>query len=327
MASIMVWHRSVVLVALGASCTGLTASRQEFVVSYCELLRPCCAQANLATDGVQCRAVLEAYTPRATYDAEAAAACLAGLRAAAAGQSFCQGGDRANQHACDEVFFPRSAGRGTVEPGQPCTEHEECAPRPEGRTLCHEQVTATARTRTCQVQIRGKEGDGPCLYTIPEVRSSFPYPDLVLVGAIPAVVQRFPRNSEPPPATPGRAYLCYVADGLTCSVTRTCARLGAAGSPCTAPSSCADGAFCDLASLTCQARKPPGASCVPERHADPPCVAGSYCDLASASCRPRVPIGAPCAQDEQCESGACVNDRCIADRLGSENAAMVCGRA
>jgi hypothetical protein len=309
-------------VALTLSCTGESAGRQEFMAAYCELVRPCCAEAGLATDGVQCRAILEAYTPRVDYDAAAGGACLDALRASSLDSKFCEG-PAADTHACERVFTPRGSVRGTVAPGERCNDHRECVGSSEGPTFCQTQYTATARTRTCQIQIRGKSGDGPCLYTVPELSPAFPYPGLPGVGYIVAYAQSFPSGGEPPSSA--RAYLCHVADGLTCSSqTGRCTPQASSGAPCSGNWSCVPGAYCDQNTQLCRDRQPMGGGCLPQRWGDSPCLA-SYCDLASKTCQARVPLGAACLQDDQCESGACVNDRCVRDEWEVANATMVCG--
>jgi hypothetical protein len=311
------------LLMLALSCTGAaSAGREEFLTAYCQTLRPCCQQAHLPDEPADCRARLDPMVPRTGFDPQAAGACLAALRAAAARSGFCQKTDP-DQRACDGLFFSERSLTGSKLPGERCLYRGECAPSDEGPVVCQQEYDAGGRARACQVQIRGRQGDGPCTFTIPEPVASFPYPDLYAIAAVTYRSRPILPDSAPPPA---RAYHCYRDDGLRCSDgEQRCVPLARVGEPCTSYGECVAGAFCDQASRSCQARRPMGAACAPGGFGESPCQAGGYCDAATRTCSPQVGLGAACTQDGQCTTGVCANQSCAASDLADLGASRICG--
>jgi hypothetical protein len=313
------------LIVLAFSCTGgASAGREEFLAGYCELLRPCCQQAHLPDDLADCRARLELKVPRAGFDPQAAGACLTALREGAQRADFCQRPDP-DQRACDGMFaFARSV-TGSKPPGEPCLYSGECAASDEGPVVCQTEFAASsrrARARACQIQIRGRQGDGPCELTLPDPEATFPYPNLYSLGLVTYRRSTFQRPALPP----ARKYHCYRGDGLRCAEEeQRCVPLARVGERCTSSVDCAAGAFCDPSGGVCRARQPMGAACNPDGFAQQVCQAGGYCDASTRTCSSQVAFGAPCTQDDQCTTGACVNDRCAASDFADLGAELVCG--
>ncbi len=311
------------LFVLSLACTGEAAtSRPEFFASYCQVLQPCCSLAHLPADPQSCRATLETLVPRAGFDAEAAASCLAALQAASGRPEFCQNTDP-DQHACDRVFGRTlPAATGNRQPGERCQFTDECAPSDDGPVLCQQEYGEKRRTRACQVQVRGQAGDSPCL-SLPDPLGSFPYPDQFIYFSV--AYRRSvapPRPLGPPPP---RLYQCHQADGLRCEdESERCVPLIRVGEECANGGTCVPGAFCEVATRKCRARQPVGAACNPGVFWDSPCEPGSFCDADSRSCQPQVAVAAPCTQDTQCRTGVCVNDRCASSDLADLGASLVC---
>jgi hypothetical protein len=106
----------------------------------------------------------------ATYDPAAGDTCLVALRAAAAQPGFCET-TALRPVECDPAFGQT----GTLAPGAPCGSDNDCAPSSEGRVACFNADV----TRNCQVQIRGKAGDGPCVWTVDVGTSDYSGPPLM----------------------------------------------------------------------------------------------------------------------------------------------------
>jgi hypothetical protein len=298
-------RRAAGLVSLVLACSGESSSREEFVAGYCELVRPCCAQAHLPTDGRQCQALVDAFTPRASFDPQAAASCLGAMRK----MQLCNGGPPVDPTACDGVFAGRER-TGTKQPGE---HHDECALAPEGTALCADQFDGLARTRICQVQFRGQAGDGPWLFTIPEVPTAFPYPP-VLGGPVVVVAYTASFPAQPPRPSagrtlpPGRRRLL-----LPGQLHLHEAQAGWRDLP--GGSACVNTAYCHPTERVCHDRQGPGAPCQPDRVREQTCLDGSFCDPTTSSCSAQVDVGQPCSQDSQCRSYTCLNQRCARNDL------------
>ena len=197
-------------------------------------------------------------------------------------------------------------------------------PPPKGSRSASSTTPPRRGPEPARSRIRGRDGDSPCLYTIPEGFSGFPYPGIGY-GVVYAVRQTFP-VAGPPPEAAARAFVCYQSDGLRCNRARGCVRLANADEECRESGSCIGTAHCDQTRSRCLTRKPVGAGCEPQRYGDSPCVEGAYCDSTTRVCAVRVAVGEPCRQDSQCRSGACVNERCDRSDLAELGAAQVCGR-
>jgi hypothetical protein len=284
-----------VLAACAFSCGRQSSGAAEYVAAFCDLVRPCCASASLPADGKQCRAFLQPLVASSGYDAEAGDACLAALRADSARPDFCQGTGAPASEACGRVFLPA----GTGKPGDRCGDFD-CGLSPEGRVACSIGAPGASEPRICQLQVRGKEGDHPC------------------VGTIDGDSGRFPVMPGPPPV---RASLCHVADGLRCDeATFACVKLRQAGESCEQPEACAHGNYCNLAMHVCQPSKPAGQACEPSLN-QTDCVDGSYCAYPSMSCAPRLADGSACQSSEQCLSDGCTGGKCESSGL-----ALYCGQ-
>jgi hypothetical protein len=320
-------YGATVLVALGLACTGDPSGRESFMTAYCDLLQPCCAGSSLPADGAQCRALLDATLPGTAFDVRAGDSCLAGMRASST-DDRCQGVDEQTARACDRVFVsPPRAPRGRKPPGERCDHVDDCAPSDEGQVTCEQHFTASGRSRICQVQIRGREGDGPCLYTVPDRFFASPYP---VVIAVTQVFSRGQSSESPPP----RTYLCYVADGLRCDDSPTpgqssavddslCVKLTPVGADCTS-GACVGDAFCEPTARTCQPRSALGAGCTPGRDGDDSsCVTGAFCHPTAAACQRQKTAGEPCTVNTQCRAGACVNETC----RENTDLSLLCGRS
>ena len=299
---------------LGAACSSKSsgsgtpdaATASAFGAQFCQDVEPCCAHAGLSTTGMDCQLFVQAAAELDTYDAASGQACLAGIQQESAGGTFCTtlGNDIP---ACSQVFTPIP---GAVQPGQPCQQDSDCLVAAGGGATCLLAVAAedagSAQTQTCVQTQPGTAGQGPCIG------------DVEATGNVTGWT-----GSGPPPS---EAYLCAVADGLTCSTTtQKCTPLAAIGQPCAQDSDCVSGAYCTLGSssldLECTADLPDGASC---EFASDGCLPTSYCDSASNTCTPAVADGAPCTTDEQCSSYQCTSGTCGAGSQGI-GLSVVCG--
>jgi hypothetical protein len=302
---------ALVLTAIAPSCdrTGLPSSRRAFLSRYCELVRPCCARAHLPTDGAQCQFLMGDLVPAGTFDESQAEACLAEIQAVQDRTDFCEPAGAPAEHACDRVLSGGHPAIGQKHPGEPCARTEDCAPSGDGAVICQEDYGGRARTRFCQVQARGKEGDGPCLFTVPELPSTFPFPDLRTFVSV-----SFERAADVAP--PPRAFHCDLADGLRCSSQgepHRCVAVTPIGATCSQPLVCAATAYCN--GRGCAARPALGEACTPSpwSDVDPPCLSGAQCDPASGTCSAKRRQGEPCTDNLQCRGGRCVNGACDAE--------------
>jgi hypothetical protein len=286
-------------ILLPLSCGGGDAATAEaFVAAYCDLLAPCCAMANLPSDGAQCRTLTGAFAGSASYDRSKGEACLGEMRAASAHPTFCSEGLQTSSDACDRVFDEG----GTRKPGETCSDDSDCAPSTEGKVDCRASFGTGSEVRKCQLQIRGKAGDTPCLGTVDGNATTY-------AGGSTSDI-------------PARGYLCYVADGVRCDTsTGGCVAFKAIGEACGGSSTdCVNSAYCDVAQRLCVARKAIGSACTSSQQ----CVAGSTCDT-TRTCVGQLADGAACTQSARCASGRCVNGTCSASSSGNLGLAFICG--
>jgi hypothetical protein len=285
---------------LSPACGGGDAATAEgFVGAYCDLLAPCCAMANLPSDGAQCRAFAGAFAASASYDRASGEACLGEMRAASAKANFCSEGLATGSDACDRVFGESG---GTRQPGESCSDDSDCASSPEGKVDCRSSFVMGTEVRKCQIQLRGKEGDSPCAGTVEGNITSY----------------QGSSSADIPP----RAYLCHVADGLRCDgATRACTRFKAVGEACTGGSTdCVSSAYCDVAQRLCVERKPLASACTSSQQ----CVQGSTCG-STRTCVAQLADGASCTLSSQCRSGRCVNAACAPAGSGDLGLVLICG--
>ncbi len=284
----------------GASAATVAGFAQDF----CALLAPCCADAGLSTSGLVCSAFIEEAAQKGTYDATAGQACLAAAQQQPASDFCANLGNDVPQ--CSQVL---SSSGGTTQPGQPCTQDSDCARASGGSATCFGQTEfldggGTTQTMTCVQTSPGQAGQGPCIGI-----------------AEPGGITEYTWGGKGTP--PDQAYVCSLADGVTCSsTTQTCTALAAAGSPCTTDSDCVSGAYCAFGSggsSTCTARLADGAGCASAPNG---CQTTSYCD-ASQVCTPYVAPGSACTTGNECQYG-CVNGKCSSAGT-SFGLALLCG--
>lgn len=286
------------------SGSGSASSAQAFVQQYCDLFAPCCAKVSKTYDQGKCTAFLGAFTSSATFDPAKGDGCLAAARAKQSDPNFCDSG--AGEGACDGVF-ESAGGRGAKPLGTQCEDDDECAASPEGTTRCATHFANNATTKTCQVQVHGKEGDEPCVG----------YKD----GS--TTVTSSSGNDEGPP--PNRVVICWTADNLFCNrTTKKCERSQGVGGSCDPNSTfaCDKSGFCDSATKKCVARLAQDATCQPFN--DKQCADKLFCDDTTKKCTPSTPTGSPCEKNDQCEKGSCTNGKCSSSFGTSFTTAILC---
>jgi hypothetical protein len=262
----------------------ISPAEADFIIQYCDVYSPCCAAAGRSADGQSCRYRISnspgsylAYT----YDPAAGEACLNALKVAASQPDFCA--DTASRPSeCDRALGVT----GTTAPGGDCRSARDCAPSAEGHVVCVQSARISGTTSTCEVEIRGQAGDGPCIYTVT------PSSVRVIAGVL----------SDTPP----RGFLCYMSDGLYCDDSGQCMPLKPIGEACRGES-CVTGAYCRA--LICAAPLPAEAACEPFVDG---CVDGWYCDSSTSTCQPLGATGWGCDYAYQCQSGSCTYQTCDA---------------
>jgi hypothetical protein len=272
----------------GATATP-PASLAAFAADYCSLFTPCCMKAGLHVGGQGCQVFVEALAAGQTYNAGAGQACVHETQQLSTQQDFCSA--PSSGPSCRNVF----SGSGTKGPGQPCATTTECAAPAGGTANCWIQTTfvdgGTTSSGSCIQLLYGMVGQGPCLGTVSGNSTSFSW-----------------SGSAPPPAM---AYLCNVADGVSCnSPTRKCTALSATSQACTQSTDCVAGDYCSFATSgsTCVAHVANGASCAGT--SSNACLTTSYCDTGSQTCKPLLAGGSVCTLDMQCQSHRCINGMC-----------------
>ena len=257
-----------------------------FWLSYCALLDTCCTKLGTPFDPAQCAAGASKGIYPGTYDPVAGQACIDELRANT-DYLMCTPHTGGAQYsvACDTLFAVWGKDDGTVAPGGTCTGDQDCKHSLQGEVLCRD-YTAGTTSHVCQLLIRSKQGDGPCIETVSDRYEGF------IDGA-----------TQPP--HPAQGIACFTADGLYCDPTSAkCTPLPALGAACTTQWCAADG-FCS--SGTCAAPLPAGAGCGAYGAT---CVSGTNCDSASNVCSALAPDGGACTSSEACASANCRNDVC-----------------
>jgi hypothetical protein len=199
------------------------------------------------------------------------------MRALADRPEFCHAYAVRGAPECDGLY--PYVGQVPSPPGGLCEWEGDCARPAEGWIDCQQ--------KHCQVQMRGKEGDGPCLGTVHFDRAAYP---------------AFGLESGP------KGFFCHLSDGLRCSGSTTrCERIARVGEACIPEmAACESGAYCEPRTRSCQTRKPEGATC--ETYVLASC--SGYCDDTTRTCGRADPVGAACADSSRCPDTACVNGRC-----------------
>jgi hypothetical protein len=289
---------------------GGTAAAQAFTQQYCDLISPCCSKAGLPGNSQTCQSVVGAFTTSATYDASAGQACLQAMQQASMQSSFCAtlGG---NPPACNGVFM--QSGSGAKGPGQPCSLDQDCAAPAGGRATCYIHGTivdgGTASSGSCVQLTSGTAGQGPCL------------------GTVDGSITEYSWNG--PSAPPGQAFLCNIADGVSCSgTTQKCTALAGTGQPCTQDVDCVGADYCNYGSTgampTCAQRLALGASCAGV--ASNACQSTAYCDPGGQTCKPVLSDGSSCTFDQECQNGSCLNGTCGGAGSGNLGLALLCAQ-
>jgi hypothetical protein len=278
-----------------SSTGGKIDSTAEFVAKLCAEFTGCCKAAGLPSDGVSCRALYSSIVPKADYNANAAGACVAELHAA--GDAKCAGSLDALAPSCDLAF----GNAGTKKPGETCSEDDECAVSPMGKVECATRYVDNSSISKCQVTVRGKEGNGPCVGTVDGI---------------------FTYGNSSQDDVPPLGYLCYVNDELTCSSsTDTCVAQRKIGESCSfAQNECVVHAYCNSVSKQCAAKGVTGAAC----KSDTECLDTHFCDSGD-KCGARLNTGAACTENSQCLSDSCTNKACKADGLDNFGLIFLCG--
>ncbi|MBI5549738.1 MAG: hypothetical protein HY901_38110 [Deltaproteobacteria bacterium] len=276
------------LCCLLASACGGDPDLASFSDQYCDLLKPCCEQAHLKTDGVSCHAAMNNMAPLlGHYDPVAGGKCISKLKQDSSKFSFCTSGMQIPE--CDLVFAATAEG---AKPGESCVRTSDCATSAEGRAACYASRSADDGpwTSTCMIQVKGAAGDSLC---VGETDGNS-----VVIGS------SAPWGSVP---VPTKGYLCDTTANLFCdSATRRCEALRAVGESCAGNGECVSGATCDYLPGKCVARLPAGSICI----STPFCDASTWCD-SSEKCVARVADGAACTTSDQCqENSSCTNGAC-----------------
>lgn len=279
---------------LASGCSGdpaLDELATRLATTYCTALATCCAEAAYAYDERSCQAQMTAEAQRfadiakrgkVLYDAKAVQGCVDSYRARAARCSSDAGNPSAlpdaaepYSEACAKIF------RGTVAPGDPCTEAAECqanAPRETATCVFDTRPGFDRRRKICTKQLRRAPGEECKL--LPSLR------DLTL--ELPVCDERGFCELT----LSGTVCRAYVASGEACIVA------GASAVRCDPQRSL----YCDGSTRRCAELPRPGQSC-----AQPgACVRGAFCDGATRVCGEVREDGAACDQPSQCASGSCV---------------------
>jgi hypothetical protein len=296
------------LVLLGLSCGdsgGGAGSAESFIASYCDVFATnCCAKADLRTDGLQCRAFFGAFVSTAQYDKQKGEACLAAVREAAGKSDFCTTSSNPSPLVCESVF---GMSTGTKKPGEACEEDDDCAASSEGEVECVSSFNAGAEVRKCQVRVRGKAGDQPC------------------VGDVDGGTTISNSVTE----IPTKGFLCHAQDGLRCDATTdSCTTFKAVGEACSSTSSfrreCVAEAYCDTTQRKCVPRKAVGVACTNTGLSQNECVDAAYCGDAK-QCIAQLTDGVACTSNRQCRSDNCLNSVCRPSTTSDFGLALLCG--
>ena len=257
-----------------------------FFAALCASEAPCCVEGGFSADPAECLSFFRSLQVDVTYDAAKGADCVEWLRASTRDYTICLG-TQTPPASCDDALV---APQGERLPGDTCSTPADCAPSTEGEVDCHLELLSSTTTMKCQLQIRGKAADAPCLGTRDDTGTS----GLVFEGGAPA-----------------RGYICNLADGLYCDGT-ACAPTSPVGGPCDETHLCDNASYCDFGAGACVARRALTAPC----DADGQCLKSLYCNPENDACATRLATGAACTDSAQCASSICSNGSCYADDAG-----------
>lgn len=230
----------------GIALEDLAAAEAEV---HCASIEPCCQEQELDFDPTECRQVAEKFFgdllgivdwSRYSYDAQAAADCLAAAR----GRTACEATVvDVEVPACERVFV------GKVPVGGQCQEDDECQRSANQRANCVRAPDASIVVDgTCEVEDRTPLTHGKLGVACEETCD---FDDSCTRGA-----------ADDGSGSVGEGVGCYFSDGLYCSsVTEECQRLVAVGMPCDDYEGCAGEAFCDTETGVCTERRASGEPC------------------------------------------------------------------
>ena len=294
----------------GTSSGGSASSSQAFIDEFCALTAPCCGRVNKPTDGASCRALFGGLLGARTYDATKGNACLGEIRARSNASDFCDN-PTSQAPSCKGTF--KEAGTGTAQPGADCSKEGDCASSSEGEVSCASSYSGTATTKSCQIELEGKEGDLPCLKTRD--------------GSTTSYTSSFSSGDGGPQRPATRGYVCDVAKGVYCnSRTMACTKVADIGGACDSSSfdsyACVKAGSCDTQQRKCVARKAVGEDCSGSSQS---CVDKANCDLQTRKCVAGLPDGTACTSSARCESNNCTNGTCTGKSGSDLSTQFLCG--
>jgi hypothetical protein len=216
--------------------------------AHCASIEPCCQEDGRDFDPVECRQVAQEVIDgwlgvidwsRFSYDAQAAADCLAAARGHTACEAKLVDFD---VPACERIF------PGKV-PGGQCRHEDECQQSSSQSADCVRDPAASIDADgTCEVEARTPLAHGELGVACEETCD---LDDSCTRGA-----------NDDIAASAGEGVGCYFTDGLYCSfVNETCQRLVTVGNSCDDDEGCTGDAFCDRETGVCTARRPAGEPC------------------------------------------------------------------
>ncbi len=265
---------------------------EKFADSFCGEFVKCCAQASLPSDGNLCHLAMSS----GSYSSQAGNACLAEMKSEVAAGTFCT---NLGSPACDST----SSTTGSKKPGDVCTFDSDCASSSEGKVVCADLYVNSAFINKCQVQIRGKAGDTPC------------------VGTQDGAEFASYASSDATDLAP-QGYVCDVADGIQCK-SGTCVALIAVGATCSSTSDCVRSAYCDYTKGSCTPHVATGSTCKGSDSSE--CIDGDYCDSTTKLCAAKGANGAACTTANMCQSSNCPSGTCQSNGLDTFGLTLLCG--
>jgi hypothetical protein len=266
---------------IGVGCSSGSGDSQpsgsEMGARYCNLFKPCCAQAGLPDTQEGCRLL---FGSAVAANQAAAEDCISQYETWAQAPDWCETWSTHERPASCEQAFPQGSNGGTKKPGETCTFSDDCAPSSKGEVSCYHDFDND--TEYCRVELAGTSGS-PCVGTRDGNLTIF---SGATAGAIEVGV-------------------CDKADGLYCNFSSsTCAPLVAEGQPCEESFACLGETYC---STTCKPKVPAGSSCSDSSSA---CAENTYCNYDTYVCMQSLPDGATCQTSGECESSYCDGSVC-----------------
>jgi hypothetical protein len=296
-----------------ATTLALTALDEELVGSHCDYLLRCGYYADRAV----CERSLtfnlaEALGPhitagRVVYDATAAAACIAGIRAgscyfydpAPPSPTICRKVFQGTAGADEPCAIDSQCRSGVCDPSSPCGAYQccpgTCLSFPESKVVgLGEACTSESENLTCgdgtvcKLTLDGqyrftcvtRVGLGESCDELPCQRELFCMPSTT--G--PATCVHYPRRGE---ACSDALGICAFRNDYCDKSTFKCVALQSDGAPCESDSTCARTSYCDVATTqTCQPKSPPGGACLSNRQ----CMAFVDCIGGKCTTEPRTPV-------------------------------------